>query len=1159
MNFFRINEICDNPLKLIRKYSISKTFLLALLLLFTACSSEEQPTPEVITLEDTTAAEEANEVRNEVSAELAEDLNLSLWASEQLLGDPIGLDITDNGEALINVTNRSTSSEFDIRGHRDWMIESISWETVEDRKNFLHETLSPENSEKTADFLEDYNEDGSHDWRDLTVEKEEIYRISDQSGDGIADRSELYLRDFHSEETDVAGSVYEDGEDVYVAVAPDMWRTQDKNGDGIADSKTSISSGYAVHIGFSGHGMSGITKGPDGRIYWSIGDIGLNVEGPDGKQWEYPNQGAILRSDPDGSNFEVYAAGVRNTHEFTFDKYGNLISVDNDGDHAGEHERLVYLINGSDSGWRANWQYGKYVDPKNNDYKVWMDENYFKPRFEGQAAHILPPIAPYHSGPAGMTYNPGTGLSEQWKDHFFVAEFVGSPSGSAIHAFSLEPKGASFELKTNQPIMEGVLATGLDFGPEGSLYFADWIEGWGTKDKGRIWKIDSEDKSAAEIQQQTKQLLAENFGERPEEELLELMGHADMRVRMKAQFELVDRSSKQSFIDAINQTENQLARLHGIWGIGQLARDNPEEAEVLIDYLSDSDPEVRAQAAKTIGDVRYEDGGDALLSLLEDESMRVQLLTTEALGRIAYEPAFSPIVDMLEAHNDEDVYLRHAGAIAMERIGNTEAVAKLADHSSEAVRIAAVVALKRMESPEVARFLSDESEFVVTNAARAINDDALLKDALPELAAVLDQQQFTNTPLLRRAINASLFNGTAEDADRLASFATREGVSDSLRSEAIATLSVWPDPSTLDRVTGRHRGEISNNRQDAVDAISGIIEPLFEGNNEIVKVAVVEAVSSLNMQSEISRLYTLLQNDPSAEVKIASIEALSELNFDKIAEAVDFALSTDQEEVRMTALGIIPELDIQDQEKANLLASVLEGNTTDEEQQSALKALGTIQTESAYTVLENQFDKLLADNISPAIQLELVQAAENSDSEELQSLLEQYEEAKPEDNPIAEYQEALYGGDSGSGARIFYRNNAAQCVRCHAVGGNGGSVGPDLANIGNTLNREQLLESMVAPDARIAPGYGSVEVTLENGETISGVLKEESDAQINLQSADGETHQVSKDQITNRENSPSAMFSMEEILSKNELRDLVEYLSQLQETNTEEEEQGHGQ
>ncbi|WP_372639048.1 HEAT repeat domain-containing protein, partial [Fodinibius sp.] len=583
-----------------------------------------QPELEIISIPEEEAAGDAKTIRDEVTVQLADnDLALTLWASEKLLADPIGLDITNDGEAFVSVTNRRSSSKPDIRGHEEWMTESMSWTTVEERAAFLTKTLSPENSGQTSSWLEDLNGDGSHDWKDLTVDGEEIYRISDRSGDGIADYSQLYLRDFREKETDVAGAVLAKGEDVFIGVAPDMWRTRDTDEDGMADSKSSISYGYGVHLGFRGHGMSGLTTGPDGRIYWSIGDVGLNVEGPDGKRWFYPNQGAILRSDPDGSNFEVFAAGLRNPHEFSFDQYGNMVSVDHDGDHAGEQERVVYIVNGSDSGWRINWQFGKYTDPKNNDYKVWMDENYFKPRFENQAAHILPPVANYINGAAGMAYNPGTALSDKWKEHFFVSYFVGGASGSAINAFTLEPKGASFELDTDQPFMRGILPTGLDFGPDGALYFADWIESWNTNDMGRIWRIDTPAETDSAIRKETKQLLGDDFGTYEEERLSSLLGHEDMRVRKKAQFELVDRSSKQRLLEVIDQQDNQLARLHAIWGIGQLARDEVEEAESLVAYLNDDDPEIRAQVAKTLGDVRYPGAADAVLPLLEDESLRV--------------------------------------------------------------------------------------------------------------------------------------------------------------------------------------------------------------------------------------------------------------------------------------------------------------------------------------------------------------------------------------------------------------------------------------------------------------------------------------------------------------------------------------------------------
>ena len=283
----------------------------------------------------------------------------------------------------------------------------------------------------------------------------------------------------------------------------------------------------------------------------------------------------LCGQNPDGSNFEVFAAGVRNTHEFVFDPYGNLISSDNDSDQRGEKERLVHIVDGSDSGWRSNWQYGKYTDPKNNGYKVWMDEVLHKPRWAGQAAYIIPPIMNFHNGPTGMVYNPGTALGSKWKDNIFLVEFTGSPTRSNIWAFTLKTSGASFELNEEKKIINGILPTGIGFGPDGALYAADWINGWGTKNYGRIWKLDvtEAENDLKEERKKTKRLMQIDYKEQSNEGLVELLSYDDMRIRQKAQFELAKRGIEGAkvFKQAIDQRENQFARIHAIWGLGQLA------------------------------------------------------------------------------------------------------------------------------------------------------------------------------------------------------------------------------------------------------------------------------------------------------------------------------------------------------------------------------------------------------------------------------------------------------------------------------------------------------------------------------------------------------------------------------------------------------------
>ena len=189
--------------------------------------------------------------------------------------------------------------------------------------------------------------------------------------------------------------------------------------------------------------------GPDGRIYWEVGDIGLNVMDKSGKRWSYPNQGAVMRSDPDGSNFEVFAAGIRNLQEFSFDEHGNLISVDNDGDHQGETERLVYIPNGSDSGWRSNWQYGKYTDAKNNRYNVWMDEGCSSRGSRPGGAHRAARGGVSHRA-VGHGLQPGDGAFGRVAQHFFVTSFPGAASNARIYGFTLKEDGAGFALRTTR-------------------------------------------------------------------------------------------------------------------------------------------------------------------------------------------------------------------------------------------------------------------------------------------------------------------------------------------------------------------------------------------------------------------------------------------------------------------------------------------------------------------------------------------------------------------------------------------------------------------------------------------------------------------------------------------------------------------------------------
>ena len=1109
-----------------------------------ACSTEiseqERMLMKVVREDSASSFLRAQRILADIPIQVAEGLNIDLWASEVLAPDPIAMSIDDFGNIYLTRTNRQKNSEFDIRGHEDWMTRSIALQSVDERRGLLKEIFAIEKSEQNS-WLKDLNADGIHDWRDLTVERDEVWKLQDLNEDGMAEISTRVLNDFHNVITDVAGGLLVRKEDMFVGIGPDMWRLQDIDNDGYYESKESINTGFAVHIGFSGHGMSGAIEGPDGKIYWGIGDIGANLTDKTGKNHFYPNQGVLVRSNPDGSDFEVFAAGLRNTHEFAFDEYGNIIGQDNDGDHEGESERLVHIVEGSDSGWRTNWQFGKYTDPKNNSYNVWMDEVMFKPRWEGQAAYILPPLKNYHNGPTGFTYNPGSGLGKKWQNHFFVSEFVGEPSGSHIWGFTLKRRGFSFELDREIDVMSGLLPTGIRFGPDGALYFADWINGWGTKDLGRVWRLDvSEQRNDLQaIREKTKVLMRKNYEKENETNLFELLKYPDMRIRQKAQFELVDRSKSQSLINAIAQREDKFMRIHGIWGLGQLIAKGEDLASSLMPYLQDEDGEIVAQTAKVLGDVKFAAAGPQLIPLLTHKNSRVKFYAAQALGRIKDESAVNGLIRLLALNNDEDVYLRHAAVLSLSRIGVQAPIINLRSSPDRSLRIAAVLVLRRWSHPDLRYFLTDEDDYIALEAARAINDDWSVIEALPALASLLNNTQLTSEALGRRAINAASRLGTLKTLELLIQFAQRDDIPLKLKVESIDALSHWAEPSLLDRVDGRYRGY----QKRDLELLKGYLRPMMSHmnikNKMEVKVELIRMFAEVGERSALQKIHELLRSDNDAQVRATALRALGQLNYQELNQVVMQGMTDKSSLVRSEAIKLLTQVTLNKDRFEDTMESVFKEGTIAEQQQ-LLKVLGKLDTLVTQSLIKGFIAEMGNNNLDPSLYLDLIEAVAKTQSVYLNAQLT----TLPTDK-LSDYNEVMYGGSIAKGRDYFYGGSAGQCVRCHGLEKGSVGVGPNLREIGGLLTRKQLLEALIDPSKRLAPGYGVVNLTLIGGQMVAGILMEENEEELILKTSEAEPMEIPLERIKTRINAPSSMPSMGKILSKRELRDVIAFLSSL--------------
>ncbi|MFN0018311.1 MAG: PVC-type heme-binding CxxCH protein, partial [Pirellulaceae bacterium] len=349
------------------------------------------------------------------------DLKVQVFAAEPLLANPVAFFIDNRGRFFVCETFRQTTAIADNRNHGEWLDEDLAAQTVVDRLAYIQKHLK----EKAVDY---------------TRQDDRIRLLEDTDGDGKADKASVFAAGFNKIEEGTGAGVLVRGDDVYYTNIPNLWRLKDKDRDGKADERTALHTGYGVRFAFRGHDMHGLILGPDGRLYFSIGDRGFNVKTQEGKQIVHPQCGAVLRCELDGSKLEVFATGLRNPQELAFDDYGNLFTIDNNSD-SGDKARWVALADGGDSGWRIGWQFINSPNARG----PWMAERMCYPHFEGQAAYMLPPLANIGNGPSGLAYHPGTGLNDRYKGRFFLCDFRGG-TGSGVHSFGVKPRGAGFEV-----------------------------------------------------------------------------------------------------------------------------------------------------------------------------------------------------------------------------------------------------------------------------------------------------------------------------------------------------------------------------------------------------------------------------------------------------------------------------------------------------------------------------------------------------------------------------------------------------------------------------------------------------------------------------------------------------------------------------------------
>lgn len=332
-------------------------------------------------------------------------------------------------------------------------------------------------------------------WGILQPEGDRIIVLEDTKSSGLADKETVFYQD---PSINAAIGICVLGNKVIVSDSPNVYALTDTDGDGKADKRE------LLFTGISGvdhdHGVHAFTFGPDGKLYFNMGneskqlyypltkdvplhgkvtdvakkpvvDLDGNEVNSSGKPYR---MGMVFRCNLDGSEVETLAWNFRNNYEVAVDSFGTLWQSDNDDDgnrgcrinYVMEFGNYGYSDEMTGAGWPTAWQKAKGKGAP-EDQKVFYEWHQYDP---GVVPNLLNTGA---GSPTGIIAYEGNLLPE-----IFRGQVIHCDAGPrVVRSYLLQSEGAGYKAET-----QNILTTSdtwfrpsdLCAAPDGSVYVADW-------------------------------------------------------------------------------------------------------------------------------------------------------------------------------------------------------------------------------------------------------------------------------------------------------------------------------------------------------------------------------------------------------------------------------------------------------------------------------------------------------------------------------------------------------------------------------------------------------------------------------------------------------------------------------------------------------------
>ncbi|HEY2341434.1 MAG TPA: hypothetical protein VGH90_00330, partial [Chthoniobacteraceae bacterium] len=323
------------------------------------------------------------------------------------------------------------------------------------------------------------------------------------------------------------------------------------------------------------------------------------------------------------------------------------------------------------------------------------------------------------------------------------------------------------------------------------------------------------------------------------------------------------------------------------------------------------------------------------------------------------------------------------------------------------------------------------------------------------------------------------------------------------------------------------------------------IESLLTAADGKVAAGAAHLVGAWKLPNAAETLNELASGKAPAELRLAAIQGLREVGGEKAAADLH-ALTKPEQAIEFRRAALVALTQVKLGEGVAASGDVLSAVSDDKAALETWRALFQIKG------APDAFAKALPQNLPQPILAAGLRASRElgRNGVGLERAFTALTGAKPETAAASQNYSSIVelvkrDGDPARGETIFRRPQLT-CLVCHAIGGAGGKVGPELTSLGASAPLDYIIESVLVPSAKVKEGYNAVSFTLKDGTVAAGIQTRETPQEIFLRNAAGQETSVPKGNIVSRENIGSIMpAGLADQLQERERLDLYAFLSQL--------------